>query len=132
MCCCLNFESKEHLASRTDLIYREWTRDGRNSEEDQIKRIEILLQQFDSANEICKRVVVLRDAKVCAIKWTDPNRKKNTVAGLIKNKLEECGMINLELGEFFTSDIVQKMELLPLVLWITFMSVKIWTQKTVQ
>ena len=27
---------------------------------------------------------------------------------LLKNKIEECGMINLELGETFTSDIVQK------------------------
>ena len=89
-------------------FYREWTREGKSSESDQEKRIEILLNQFDMATESCKRVIVLGDANVCAIKWADPSRKKNKLAQNIKNKLEECGMINLDVGITFTSDIVQK------------------------
>ena len=61
-----------------------------------------------SATEECGKVILLGDANVCALKWSDPNRKTNKVAELLKNKIEECGMINLEIGETFTSDIVQK------------------------
>ena len=45
---------------------------------------------------------------VFTIKWADPNKKKNNVAECLKNKIEECGLVNLDLGETFTSDIVQK------------------------
>ena len=60
------------------------------------------------AAENCKRIIIMGDANICAKKWADPKRKKNKVADCLKNMIEECGLMNLDLGETFTSDIVQK------------------------
>ena len=89
-------------------FYREWTKDGVSTEAEQVKRIEIFAQQMEAANEKCKKVIILGDANVCSEKWADPFKKKNNVAEILMNKVEECGMVNLELGVTFTSDIVQK------------------------
>ena len=87
-------------------FYRVWTNAGITTEAEQLKRLKILNQQMELATEQSKRVIMLGDANVCAIKWSEKIKKKNNVADSLKNKIEECGLINLELGTF-TSDIVQ-------------------------
>ena len=88
-------------------FYRGWSNDGVTNEAEQIKRLGIFNQQMELATEKCKRVIILGDANVCSIKWANPNKKTNKVAELLMNKVEECGMTNMELGVTFTSDIVQ-------------------------
>ena len=52
-------ELKDHLGAKTIIggFYIEWSREGKNSDQDQVKRIDILLEQFDLATEKCKRVI---------------------------------------------------------------------------
>ena len=57
-------------------FYRVWSKDGLNSEADQLKRLQIFTHQINLATEKCERLIILGDANVCSIKWADPNKKK--------------------------------------------------------
>ena len=104
-------EYTDLLGAKTNIggFYREWTCDGLSSESDQAKRLETLLHQFDLVTENCKRVIVLGDANISLkkIKKDSPLKNKR-VTELLMNKLEECGLISLDIGDTFTSDIIQK------------------------
>ena len=88
-------------------FYREWSRDGCDSIPDQVKRIEVLTDQFDKASIISNRVIVLGDANLCSRKWNLEKFKDKTVAEILKSSLEENGLICKFLGDTFTSDIIQ-------------------------
>ena len=88
-------------------FYREWSRDGCDSIPEQVKRIEVLTDQFDKASIISNRVIVLGDANLCSRKWNLEKFKDKTVAEILKSSLEENGLICKFLGDTFTSDIIQ-------------------------
>ena len=89
-------------------FYREWTRDGKDSISDQLKRIGVLTEQFDKATKISKLVIVLGDANLCSRKWNKEKFKDKTVADKLKSNLEQNGLKCRYLGDTFTSDILQK------------------------
>ena len=50
-------------------FYREWTREGSNSEHDQSIRLKILCDQMEMASKEQKCILMLGDANLCAHQW---------------------------------------------------------------
>ena len=53
-------------------FYREWTRNGENSEKSQIERMENFAAQIEKASEKSCQIVILGDANLCSLKWNEP------------------------------------------------------------
>ena len=83
-------------------FYKEWSREGKDTIPDQVKRMDILTNQFDKATAISKNVIILGDANLCSRKWNNEKFKDK-----LKSNMEENGLICRYLGDTFTSDIVQ-------------------------
>ena len=80
-------------------FYREWSREGKDTIPDQLKRMDILTNQFDKANVITKNVIILGDANLCSRKWNNEKFKDKTVADKLKSNMEENGLICRYFGD---------------------------------
>ena len=87
--------------------YREWNRNGLDSISDQVKRINILCDQFDKATLLTNRIIILGDMNLCSRKWNQDKFKDKSVADILKNSLVENGLTCRLLGDTFSSDIIQ-------------------------
>ena len=56
-------------------FYREWSQNGRDSIEDQIKSMDIFTKQIDKASEKTQHVLILGDVNLCSTKWNQDNFK---------------------------------------------------------
>ena len=73
-------------------FYREWTRNGIKSEEEQLRNLETLKGQMERATEERKEIIMMGDGNICANKWNDPQYKNHRVASELKSRLEENGL----------------------------------------
>ena len=84
-------------------FYREWTSNGENSEESQLKRMSCLTEQISSASG--KNPVILTgDANLCSLKWPDPDFLHKNVALLLKSSLEQEGLEITKTGPTYQAD----------------------------
>ena len=95
------------LVSIIESCYREWNRNGLDSISDQVKRINILCDQFDKATLLTNRIIILGDMNLCSRKWNQDKFKDKSVADILKNSLVENGLTCRLLGDTFSSDIIQ-------------------------
>ena len=51
--------------------------------------------------------MILGDANLCSQKWNEPEFANKNVAAILKNMLEQEGLVNLDVGNTYQSDHVQ-------------------------
>ena len=59
------------MTGRNTLIagfYREWSQNGKDLDEDQLKHMDSFTKQIEKATEKTKQVLILGDANLCALK----------------------------------------------------------------
>ena len=62
----------KNITGKNTLIagfYREWSQNGNDSEDQQVKRMETFTQQISKASDFAKRIIILGDANLCTAKW---------------------------------------------------------------
>ena len=89
-------------------FYREWTRNGNSSENEQSVRLKILMNQMEQATNEKKTVILLGDANLCADQWDEETYYQFKLAAELKSGLAQCGLENLELGKTYLADRLRK------------------------
>ena len=89
-------------------FYREWTREGDNTQERQIRDTRILSSQIERATKEDKHLVVMGDANLCSKKWKDPEYIHRKIAEEMLDTLDQCGLENIELGDTYLADRLNK------------------------
>ena len=85
-------------------FYREWTREGNKTEEGQIQRLKILLNQMEAAAKEEKCIIMLGDANLCAHQWANENYRLYNVSAELRCTLSQCGMEILDVGKTYLAD----------------------------
>ena len=62
-----------HVLVIDNVHYLTWTRNGINTVESQINRIELFAAQLDEASFQSKNMIILGGANLCNIKWKNDN-----------------------------------------------------------
>ena len=75
--------------------YREWTRNGDNSKKSKIETMEKFAEQIERACEKSFHLVILGDANLCSNKWNEDEFVNKNVATILKNVLEQEGLVNI-------------------------------------
>ena len=68
-------------------FYREWTRNGNNSENEQSVRLKILINQMERATNEKKTIIMLGDANLCADQWDEETYYQFKLAAELKLSL---------------------------------------------
>ena len=84
--------------------YREWSKNGKKSEKEQVESIKVLVEQMEKATNEKKTVVMLGDMNINAEKWRDEKSRNKKVASEILGALEACGLKHMKLGCTFLAD----------------------------
>ena len=85
-------------------FYREWTRNGDNSQARQVESIRIFTAQIEKAAEEEKSLLILGDANLCSEKWLEPNYINQDTAEELKSTLALCGLNIAALGKTYMAD----------------------------
>ena len=84
--------------------YREWSKNGKKTEKEQVESIKVLIEQMEKATNEKKTVVMLGDMNINAEKWRDEKSRNKKVASEILGALEACGLKHMKLGCTFLAD----------------------------
>ena len=85
-------------------FYREWTRNGIRSEEEQLKSMEVFTKQMEQASMENKNMILMGDANICTLKWDEDNFRQKNIAMEIKSSLAQCGLLNMDIGNTYLAD----------------------------
>ena len=84
--------------------YREWSKNGKKTEKEQVESIKVLIEQMEKATNEKNTVVMLGDMNINAEKWRDEKSRNKKVASEILGALEACGLKHMKLGCTFLAD----------------------------
>jgi hypothetical protein len=85
-------------------FYREWTRNDDSTEAGQSQRMKILTDQMERATKENKSIIMMGDAKLCALKWYEEEYRLFNLAAELKSSLAQCELDNLEIGKTYMAD----------------------------
>ena len=85
-------------------FYREWTRNGNNTENEQSLRLKIIIDQMERATRENKSTIMLGDANLCAHKWDEEDYRLFNLAAELKTSLAQCGLESLDIGKTYMAD----------------------------
>ena len=85
-------------------FYREWSKDGLLTTDEQLTSIKVLTSQIERADTENKPIIIMGDANICTSKWNNPDFKHKSVAEEIKGTLAQCCLLNVELGHTYLAD----------------------------
>ena len=100
----LEFKDNNQKKTAIGGFYREWTHEGTNTVEEQVKNIELFNSQIEKVSAKNNNVIIMGDANLCSDKWNDPGFKNKTVAESLRSMLTQCGLKLRDLGSTFTAD----------------------------
>ena len=92
-------------------FYRQWSQENLPKEEAEQTGIEILTSQIEIASNEKKDVMIMGDANLCSLKWSDPNFMHKKIANQLKNCLLQNGLTVEEVGKSFVADHMQIREI---------------------
>ena len=70
---CIEINNDQHKAMLVGGFYRQWSHENLPKEEAEQTGIEILTSQIEIASNEKKDVMIMGDANLCSLKWSDPN-----------------------------------------------------------
>ena len=88
-------------------FYRQWTHETLPKDEAEQNGITILTNQMELATSEKKDVMILGDANLCSLKWSDTKSLHKNIANQLINCLKQNGLSSKEVGTTFVADHVQ-------------------------
>ena len=85
-------------------FYREWTKNGDNTQARQVEAIRTFTSQIEKAANEDKSLLILGDANLCTEKWSEPEYVHQLQAEELKSTLALCGLNIAKLGQTFLAD----------------------------
>ena len=89
-------------------FYREWTKDGDNSQERQIQSIKVLTNQIEVASKENKQIIITGDANLCSRVWRNEEYKYKRISEELLDTLNQCGLKEIQLGNTYMADRLSK------------------------
>ena len=85
-------------------FYREWTFEGDNSQECQVKRMLNFVSQIEKAASCNNRILITGDANLCSEKWKSDKYLKKNISTPLLECLVQSGMKFADIGPTFQAD----------------------------
>ena len=89
-------------------FYREWTKDGDNSQERQIQSIKVLTNQIEVASKENKQIIITGDANLCSRVWRNEEYKYKRISEELLDTLNQCRLKEIQLGNTYMADRLSK------------------------